>query len=674
MLKRAMSRALAGLSTLALATGITLTTPAFAANAVTAPDDKCIVDVIHHDEVDEVSHQEYQYEKTIPGQTETFHNEYRYSRTATIYTVEHKAVKYTGTNSTVLAWLNANGTEGPTDVWTLNDSVVNGAGVNPLAPGIFYDGPFSPDHTVSLNAYGGPNVSVQYTITGVDWGLTVPPTPFYSSHTVTLYYTGSGDGSVTLADAIYVQTPPGAPWSQFGAPKSVSNGDGTPPTTVYYLTGGATSTTLTDANWTVDDPATVGGSWTLINQRKVVDVEAKDAYDEYVYGECPTKTCESASATWLAGPGDAPPTFVSNGLEFSGASIPGISSLHSVTGNLMGVIGSSYTIADASGTHAALIYFFNRFGTTGPATIVIEPTLNGWTPGQTGTFVVTTSTKVWSSEIPTGLGSQSDPATIAQLSALFPDNALIAQGLRLDAGSASGQFTVVSKVSGCGNVTFLAPPNVSCLANAVDDDLVLPAVPGVLWKVNGGTPTAGPVTIPLTSSDVTVEAVPATPAHLFGPGQTVWTFDAGPDGLCQNPTLAQFPTNVTSTDETCVAGKVASGTITVGMVGGVPFFTNEVDYFLDGSLTPMSTQTVAVKAGVHKVTAAPHDPDDTLIGDTSWDVTIKAASSACGDLTTLAISGSSSAAPTALTGALLLAAGLAVGAVHVARRPEREAE
>ena len=216
------------------------------------------------------------------------------------------------------------------------------------------------------------------------------------------------------------------------------------------------------------------------------------------------------------------------------------------------------------------------------------------------------------------------------------------------------------------------PPTVSCLANANTDGtaLVLPAITDVAWKVNGAPAVAGPITIPLVSADVTVEAVPTGLATQFGPGQTTWTFDAGPDGLCQQPTLAQFPTNVTHVDQLCTNGKLQHGSITVGVVGGTSFFTNEVDYFLDGSAARMTQQTVTLAPGTYTVTAAPHDPNDTLEGAVSWPITIAGVSTVCGDLTTLAFTGAGSAAPWALLALLLLTAGTTTLAVRASRRPK----
>lgn len=675
MLKHSIRRALAGATALVLGSGLAVGTAAAANAAVVDPTSQCIVDVIHHDAVTELSHQEYQYKQDDPGHSETFHNEYQYKKTTTVYTVEHKEIKgwyfdssQSGTTTVGGHVFNGKWVQGDsTTYYVVPDDIVNAAGVNPYA--------VAQTGNVPLSAYGyvtspGNNPSPAYRITGIEVTTTPPAGNLYVTHVnTTLYYTGSGDGSVDSADAIYVATSPGGSWTQFGDPKSVSNHDGIDPFTIYYLTGGGSSSTLTDANWTTETPS---APWVQINERKVVDREAVDASDENVYGDCPADPCVSQSSTWFTEADDVPPTYVANGLKFAGPNVPAVGYLHAVSGNLMGVIGTSYTISEASGYHAAFIYLINRYGTTGYATISIEPYMNGWNAGDTGTFTVTSTTKVWTSKIPNpGLGSQSNPATIAQMSAIFPDNALLAQGVHLGTNSSAGQYTVVSGISGCGGVNFVAAPTLSCLANTDEfgENLELPATTGVQWKVNGGAPQSGPVTVPLTLANVTIEAVPA-PGYLFGPGTTSWTFEADDEGICQIPTLATFETNLTYTDQVCAAGKVSPATVTVGMVDGQPFSDGYVDYFLDGSLTPMTLQTMTLAPGTHTVTAAPHDPDDGLLGATSWEFTVLAASAICGDLTTLAITGASSPAPWMLLGQLLVVAGLAVMAVRSVRRRE----
>ncbi len=154
----------------------------------------------------------------------------------------------------------------------------------------------------------------------------------------------------------------------------------------------------------------------------------------------------------------------------------------------------------------------------------------------------------------------------------------------------------------------IAPPTLNCLNNVDGDgNLVLDVIPGVTWKIDG-VPQLGQtqqILVPLTSTDVHIEAVPAGPSYGFTPGRTTWTFNVDSEGACQLPSFATFPTNAYWSDPDCTTGNYPSGSLTVGDVNGVAFFTGEVDYFLDGSTAPMTTQTVSVGPGEHTVTAAP---------------------------------------------------------------------
>ncbi|MEO5534881.1 MAG: hypothetical protein ABIR17_07080 [Pseudolysinimonas sp.] len=664
-----LKKFLASLASLTLALGLAATTGALASNAVAVDDHdgQCITDSTVHPAVLKVSHDEFQYDQVIPGTESTNHTEYRYrTRTVTYGDVEHKYILSTwdfvsGGTTTIDGipvsghWLNLGGS--PT--WhAIADSVINAVWSSSGIPDNLIGGSeASPKGSVPLSVYGAPGSagSASYYATKVsnpsgftNWG------PWSAWSTV-----NPGADSDTLD----VES------------QDVSNNDGTPDVTLYYLTGGTSSTSLSDANWTADKQATVGDAWTLIHQRNVVDVEGADAYTTYTYGTCPSDPCVSQSSTWFTESGDVAPTQSAGGLRFAGPNVAPVDYLHYVSGNLEGVVGSSYTITSASGYHAALVYEIWRTGTTGFATISIEPYNNGWAPGQTGTFTVTNLTKVWTSKIANpGLGSQANPATIDQMSAIYPTNTLIAQGVHLGSNSIAGQFTTVSHVTGCGSISFVDPPVISCDSNVHDGNMYLPGIEGVLWSVNGGTPTAGPVVVPLSLSNVTIDSSPASAAYKFGAGQTHWVFEANDNGICQIPTLASFPTNAGHTDQTCNGGTAVDGTITVGEVDGAPYFSPYVDYFLDGSLTPMTTQTVTVKPGVHTVTAAPHDPDDTLDGETSWSITIASSDKVCTDLTTLAFTGSASPAPWVALGALLLTAGLALIVMRSRRQEMTDAE
>ncbi|MEO8527704.1 MAG: hypothetical protein ABI435_01365 [Pseudolysinimonas sp.] len=677
-----LKKILASLASLTLALGLAATTGALASNAVAVDDHsgECITSTDHFDAVAEVNHEEYQFIKEIPGMASTSHDTYKYTKTTTIYTVEHKQIKgwyfdatQPGTTTIkghVFAGEWVQGDAGT--YYQVPDDLVNAANVNPYT--------VAQTGNVGLGAYGylpSPGPSVAYKITGIELTTSEPGSLYFTLNNTVIYFTGTGDGSTDPNDAVYTAPAPGNGWVQFGTVSSVSDDNAVLPHNEFYLDGGSPTLKATDANWTIKTLATVGDAeWDLYAQKTVVDSDAVAAYDVNHYGTCPSDPCVSQSSTWYTESGDAAPTDQPGGKLFTGTGPggPAVDYLHSVSGNLEGVVGSSYTITSASGYHAALVYEIWRTGTTGFATISIEPYQNGWAQGQTGTFTVTNLTKVWTSKITSGLGSQAQPATIDEMSAIFPANKLIAQGIHLGTAYPVTSYTTVSQVTGCGSISFVDPPTVSCDSNVDGTNLYLPEIEGVLWSVNGGTPTPGPVVVPLSLTDVTIDSSPASAAYHFGSGQTHFVFDADDSGICQIPTLADFPTNVTHTDQTCDGGKTFDATITVGDVDGVAFFSPYVDYFLDGSLTPMATQTVSVKPGVHTVTAAPHDPDDTLDGDASWTFTVKAAGTVCTDLTTLAFTGSSSPAPGIALGALLLGSGLALTVIRSRRQEWTDAE
>lgn len=214
----------------------------------------------------------------------------------------------------------------------------------------------------------------------------------------------------------------------------------------------------------------------------------------------------------------------------------------------------------------------------------------------------------------------------------------------------------------------IVPPTVSCLENVEGTTLTLPEIPGVLWKVDGGTPAAGPVVVQLTLADVTIEAVPA-PGYVFSDGQTSWTFEADENGVCQFPTLANFPTNATWDDEKCMLGNWVPGSVTVGQIDKTTtIFAPWVDYYLDGSQTPMTTQKVVLAPGPHTVVAQPRDPDDSLTGETFWEFTIEGVDDeVCGDIPTLPLTGGSGSALLSQAGLLLLCSGLALVAMRSRR-------
>ncbi|MEP6842072.1 MAG: hypothetical protein ABJA11_01040, partial [Pseudolysinimonas sp.] len=163
------------------------------------------------------------------------------------------------------------------------------------------------------------------------------------------------------------------------------------------------------------------------------------------------------------------------------------------------------------------------------------------------------------------------------------------------------------------------------------------------------------------------DATIVDPSPCVVPCQQELGLPAPVDGAidCDPPTLETWQTAAYPTQPTCVA---RNGSVTVGDVGGgVSFFTGKVDYFLDGSVTPMATQTVALAPGSHTITAAPHVLGDGLTGPTSFSITITPSTLVCADLKTLALTGST---PTGWFGLGygLLAAGMALVAMRILRR------
>lgn len=237
-------------------------TPTIAANAT----ELCVVDTIHHEAIEEVSHQEYQYKKVIPGTQETFRTEYRFrSRTWIESRQEFKDVKnyqFVDGGTTYVKgqpvgghWVSAPGT-GYNHIPSVIINIVWGPGGVPdqyLGTG-----------SVNLSTYGGPNVTVRYKAYAED-------------------FKGWSDWG---------------PWSDWSAAnpgpsndtrnvesRRTSNNDATLDTTVYYVENGEPTTDLTDANWTTITPAPEG--WTFVDKRNVVTTLGEDAYDEDVYGDCP---------------------------------------------------------------------------------------------------------------------------------------------------------------------------------------------------------------------------------------------------------------------------------------------------------------------------------------------------------------------------------------------------
>jgi len=662
-----LKKLLSAVGALVLSAGFVVTTGVASAEAAAVagpPDGQCVVDVIHHPGVAEVSHEEYQYDKVIPGTAEVSHQEWRYrTRTVTYGYVEHKFIHSTwdfvsGGTTTISGhgtvsghWINTG-----TLAWrAIPDSVINAVwGSGGIPDSLIGGSESSPKGDVPLSAYGAPGSagSAPYYATKVlnptgytDWG----PWSGYSTTQPTASDTVQVDDPITVIDTAAV-----------------------PPYTVYYVDGGSPSTSVGDASWIT--ASTLDG-WTQFNERKVVDSAAIDAWDEDVYGTCPSTPCVSQSGTWYTE--DSAPTQEADGLHFTGPSAPAVDWYHLVTGNIEGTVGSSYTITSASGYHAALVYEFHRQGLadfSDYATLAIEPYLNGWAPGDTGTFTVTHSTLVWTSKITSGLGSQGQPATIDEMSAIFPSNTLISQGLHLGTNSVDGQYTVVSAVTGCGDVSFVPPVPVAADPGSAGtcnpDGSVADGAVNVDWMPTSVeyTITGGPGNVNIVATGPSTALPPGTYTVTAAPlnghvltGTTQWQETIADPSPCKLPTLVNWPTDAVATQPTCTGH---DGTLTVGVDFGVSFF-DKVDYFLDG--VPITSQTMSLAPGSYTVTTAPKFAGDGLTGPGTFSITITPSTVACGDLKTLALTGSSPNGAVE-SGFGLLAAGLALVAMRLARR------
>ena len=186
----------------------------------------------------------------------------------------------------------------------------------------------------------------------------------------------------------------------------------------------------------------------------------------------------------------------------------------------------------------------------------------------------------------------------------------------------------------------------------------------VQYTITGGpgnvnlVATAAATPLPPGTYTVTATAL----AGYVLSGQSSWDTTIDDPSPCDIPTLASWPTDAVATQPSCTGG---NGSLTVGDDGGTSFFA-QVDYFLNG--VQMTAPTVSLAPGSYTVTASPHTAGDGLTGPSVFPITITASTLVCADLKTLALTGS---APTGWLafGYGLLAAGLALVAIRLARRP-----
>jgi len=185
---------------------------------------------------------------------------------------------------------------------------------------------------------------------------------------------------------------------------------------------------------------------------------------------------------------------------------------------------------------------------------------------------------------------------------------------------------------------------------------------------DGHTVTVTTPSLSVPAGVYTVNVTTAPGYQLAGPNSWPLSVTVGPATDCgQLPTDAVLPTSVTSVGATCSTG---TGSITVGPSSDYLEF---IDYFIDGK--KVNQPTTAVSAGMHIVTAAVNQataPGDTLDNGGPWTIRIGAASTVCGQLKTLALTGTTPTVPLMAAGILLPAgAALLLGAALIRRRREQ---
>lgn len=530
------------------------------------PAGQCVIDTIHHPAVIEVSHEEYRYSQVIPGQDGTSHTEYRYqTRTVTYGEVEHKYVlgynfidggHVTINGHTVTGhWVSDPG------VWhAIPDSVINAVwGAGGIPSNLIGGSAVHPKGSVNLTVYGGPNVSVSY---------------YASTESNPSGYTSYGPFSdwsttpVTSSDTINVET------------RVVNDSEAVPAKTVYYLSGGGQSDSLTDANWTTE---TLDSPWTLVDQRKVIDTAVQNAYTEYKYGDCPPAAPVECSVVGGSYAEDVLATTTAEGDYYEGQS-SAVERYYPVTGNLQGLGVQSITFAQVAGYQPSLTFVLNPNGAIPIAkggdgnvkhyaNLVAEWYVNGGSPSTSGTFTVDpATTKFWTNKIANGdpanpnKGSQANPQLLSFFVALWPNNAFTpatgagAIGGHLGSAKTSETHSLVTAMTGCVNVGFVPekPDNVvttkpvtttSCEANTTTTVTTTTSKPYIWntdsksyvlstdpadWTVMDDSPG---VTVALTSGQIAEQCpgnvvVPVGPSYTESCSITAGnTVDAKTDGI-----------------------------------------------------------------------------------------------------------------------------------------------
>jgi hypothetical protein len=167
----------------------------------------------------------------------------------------------------------------------------------------------------------------------------------------------------------------------------------------------------------------------------------------------PAQTCV-ATGDWYTE--DVAPTVTEQGLLFQGTGGAAVNWLHPVTGNIQGFTSATLSMTDVSGYQVAYRFVVNpNAGSLHYGSITVEPYMNGWVAGQSGTFTITPSSLAWSSKIASGPGSQSSPVALSEFGVLWPDNQFLAIGPHLGSANPPSTESTVTAISGCVTDSFV---------------------------------------------------------------------------------------------------------------------------------------------------------------------------------------------------------------------------
>ena len=158
----------------------------------------------------------------------------------------------------------------------------------------------------------------------------------------------------------------------------------------------------------------------------------------------------------------------------------------------------------------------------------------------------------------------------------------------------------------------------------------------------------------------TVTATADSGYSFAGGSPKSWDFNVlDPSTSLDCNTLPAWDANAVAHDQVCSAGKTVSGYIQVSFITE-PGFENRVHYFIGN--TELTSAKTNLAPGHYTVTAAvdPAHPDDTINPPSEWSLTIAAASTVCGDLTTLALTGFTGTAGLLFAGSLIFLGGIGV--------------